>query len=160
VGLYEPLFRGPKTAAQVMAVVKGWEGFGPWAAFKAADILERLGLVKIKFDLATAMYESPREGAMQYWRDEGEPALSGKSVGEWAVGQLLEKLGRYMAPPRYERTIGLQEVETILCKNLSYLHGRYKVGEDIDACQKALERFKDCALATQLMAAGVRGKLW
>jgi hypothetical protein len=159
--LFAPLLSGgPRTAAQVMEVVKTWEGFGDWSAFKAADMLERLGLVEIDFDLATAMYDSPKEGAKRYWRDEGEPPLLGKSVEEWAVARLLEELGHYKAPPRYERPIGLQEVETILCKHLSYLHGRYKLGEDIEACQKALRRFKDCDLAQRLWKAGAAGKLW
>jgi hypothetical protein len=188
--LFGPFDRGADrewTAAEVVEVVQQWVGFGPWIAFKAADMLERLSLLRIEFDLDTVMYDSPMEGARLLWELEGPKGVDGVNVGEWAVDRILTHLsvpggtdpasahitphpvvGRassgpadvFLAPPRYERPVGLQEVETILCKWKSYMGGRYHVGEDVASCRWSLLRFPACRTAQRLIWAGKAGGLW
>ena len=41
-------------------------------------------------------------------------------------------LPRLLGPPLYDRPIGLQEVETVLCKWKSHLNGHYPLYNDTD----------------------------
>lgn len=152
--------------AAVMREVQEWTGFGPWIAFKVADMLERLNLVPVQFDDSAAfLFDSPREGAKLMWETEGCPSDGFNQEGVWAIESILGQntnlgLRRYKAPPRYERIINSQEAETILCKWKSYMAGRYEVGEDIEALHKSLLRFPCCAMTGVLIKAGKRGGLW
>lgn len=137
-----PLFKFGKesTVAEIMKKVQTWVGFGPWIAFKVADMLERLDLCNVEFDTgAMFLFDSPKQGAelMREMYGKGKD-ISDVMVGARAVESILARLGNELAPPRYERKINVQEAETILCKWKSYMNGRYHVGEDIEACQKAL----------------------
>jgi hypothetical protein len=197
--LMNDLFSAGPHAADVMAVVKQWVGFGDWIAFKVADMVERLAIRPVTFDVRTVMYDSPRKAAETLWRLEGEPhAGAGDAVGGWAIERVLHHLacpgsgagavkriyrrealevlptpssdyeerledwGRRagFAPPRFERPLGPQEAETILCKFGSYLKGHYHVGEDVAACRKGLLKFARCRLSQTLLRAGKRGGLW
>lgn len=163
-GLFDPLenpIQGGWAANNVMFLVRQWVGFGPWIAFKVADMLERLGIVPIVFSPAEALYDSPREAAEVLWDMEGQPSSGfGSAAGEWAMGRILTELDGEKAPPRYERGINAQEAETILCKWLSYTKGRYHVGEDIESCRRSLFRFPKCESTQKLLKAAKAAKLW
>ncbi len=146
-----------------MAEVCGWYKFGPWAAFKAADMLERLDLIGLNSNKCEdCMLEAPKKGARDLWECRGSPSLVGWSVERWAVKEILtSKLGGYKAPPRYERLINLQEAETILCKWRGHIRKErtYNVGDDIRALRKELDLVK-CPITEQLINAGVDRGLW
>jgi Alpha-glutamyl/putrescinyl thymine pyrophosphorylase clade 2 len=115
-----------------LSLVMGWVQqkplFGPWVAFKVADILERVLSVPIIFpsDL-TLFYKEPRA------------ALDLLDVpAETANVKLLKHFRRITAPPRYERYCNIQEVETCACKFKSYVNGHYWVGKDIHEVRKGL----------------------
>lgn len=167
------------TAEAVITEVKSWVGFGNWIAFKVADMLERLNLFEVVFDLDTVMYESPRKAAAMLWDECGQPHSGFNNECAWAVEWLMENLKEpvtrkvgdthrtflqekvaRLAPPRYERAINLQEIETILCKWKSHMDGHYHVGEDIAATRRALLRFARVPLCQRLLQAGKRGGLW
>lgn len=163
--LFEPITRPCTYSLQeVTREVRTWVQFGPWIAFKVADMLERLDLCRIQFDVASSMYEgSPTEGAYLLARTEGVNPMSldgGRSVTNWAVGRLVTELRFDLAPPRYERPINVQEVETILCKWKSYMGGHYELGEDVTGLRKALLRYARCPVSQILLKAGKRGGLW
>lgn len=162
--LFRPfLTRRRWTAEDLIAEVMTWDRFGPWVAFKAADMLERLGVCEVDFsDAFAATYESPRKGAEDLWRAEGkrDEDLPPGGVVYWAVCRILQEVRGAMAPPREERLINFQEAETILCKWHSHVNGRYHVGEDVTACYNGLLRFARCKLAQRLLAAGRKGGLW
>lgn len=172
--LMDDIMRAGLSAAELMAAVRQWVGFGPWISFKVADMVERLGIRPVEFDADTAMYEgSPTEAAHLLW-DVMNPGLdpNGEPGGAeaWAVDFVLAHLaalpahdlppGRRLAPPRYDRALNAQEAETVLCKWKSYLGGHYHVGEDVAACRRALIRFPRVRLSQQLLQAGKRGGLW
>ena len=140
--LFSYLVEGaPLTLDKTMHRVERWTGFGPWIAFKVADMLERLDICEIEFksDDVFSMFESPRKGARiladRYNGPEGDRAFS------WAYGVLIDRLGSALAPPRYERSINIQEVETILCKWKSHLGGHYPVGKDTREIREGLLRY-------------------
>jgi hypothetical protein len=155
----------PLTAAEVTTYVQTWVGFGPWIAFKVADMMERVGLMAVRFDLGTAMYAgSPTEATavMRDWENPGWEPDSQAELSGWAVGALLAspELSGRPAPPRNDRRLGFQEAETILCKWKSYLGGHYHVGEDVAAVRAALVRFARVPLSQKLLRAGKRAGLW
>jgi hypothetical protein len=148
-------------AGPLTAHVKTWRGFGPWIAFKVADMVERLGLARVRFDAATAMYlGSPAAGAALLWEREGRPCTGGRPVTAWAAGRVVEELAGYTAPPRHERPVGVQEAETVLCKWKSHLGGHYHVGKDVHEVRVALGRFPGCPVAARLLEGGREGGLW
>lgn len=150
-------FKGLTTAAEVTRYVRTWTGFGPWIAFKVADMIERLGIAPVAFDGSDELlFESPRKGAEELQRQESG---TGPAVA-WAMRRIGDRLGHLQAPPRMERTINAQEIETVLCKWHSYLGGHYEVGKDIREIRHGLLRFARCRTAQMLLKGGKRGGLW
>lgn len=149
------------TANDIMEYVREWVGFGPWIAFKVADMLERLDIIKVQFSSSEiGLYDSPQKGAEKLW-DSEKGGEYPPNVGEWAIERILSHLGGRLAPPRYERGINPQEAETVLCKWKSYLNGHYEIGEDIMACRVGLSRFsRTSPLSRKLFKAGAKGGLW
>lgn len=136
------------TAEVAMKIVKQWVGFGPWIAFKVADMLERLDVCPIRFDTQSVfLFDSPKEGAEMAWRRYHRKSERPDNVGSWAVESILSHLGGRLsnskAPPRYDRQLGAQEAETVLCKWKSCCGGHYRLGEDIEAVIKSLIRFSN-----------------
>ena len=128
----------------------------------SADMLERLGIREVNFDDgAMFLFKSPREGAELLWSIErGEEVATKETKQQYAVDQILNHhLGTYLTPPRFERSINVQEAETILCKWKSYMGGRYKVGEDVESCRESLHKFPRSKTAQQLLKVG-RDSLW
>lgn len=160
-GLWGPLSKAGYVYPlhEVMNYVRSWYLFGDWIAFKAADMLERLGLCQVYFppESVFSMFDAPKKGA-------AEMALRhGPSTGEvcrWAHDRLLEELGTYQAPPGHDRSINVQEVETILCKWKSHLGGHYEIGKDTSEVQHGLLRYARCKTAQALIRGGREGGLW
>ena len=110
-------------------------GFGDWIAYKVADMLERCCGVPVVFSHEDAMYDSPTQAAIRVWREKQglseaakpkEPARAVRAV----VDHLLDLFGPYEAPGG-GRTVGLQEVETVLCKWQSHQNGHYPLDNDL-----------------------------
>lgn len=146
--------------AEVVSRVKKLYGFGDWMAFKIADMLERLGLcqVEFSFDDIFEMYESPREGARLIAALNGVPDI--KLQYDWTYTHLMDNLGYLAAPPRFERTINVQEIETICCKFVSHHKGKYKVGKDIAEVKHGLLHYAKTKTSQQLLRAGKDAGLW
>jgi hypothetical protein len=155
--LLDPLLE-TTTFDQVKRIVSGWIGFGPWMTFKIADMLECLDLAKIEFTTQDVFfYQSPLEGARRLALNLKEE-IPEKEVASWATNYLIEELSDYYAPPAYNRDIGIQEVETVLCKWKSHLNGKYKVGEDLEYLEKSLSRM-DTITSKQLLKTAKKCKL-
>lgn len=155
-----PIMNGTQIPAnEVMAYVKQWTGFGPWIAFKVADMIERLGFAQVLFDVNNIeIFKSPREGAELMYLMYGDPKIKPTNIVSWAINKILQKLNPFKAPPRYERLINVQEAETILCKWHSYMNGHYIIGEDIEALKKSLTHYKDSRTSKRLLS--IVNDLW
>jgi hypothetical protein len=126
------------SAASVIELVRLQHGFGPWIAFKAADMLERLGIAVLRFGPEVAMYAEPMEGAMMVVRDRfGREPLDLAELRETVEG-LRRAVEDLPAPPRGERPCGYQEVETVLCKWKAHCQGHYPLGIDSHELERAL----------------------
>lgn len=125
---------GPLTEKVIMDRIQEWPMFGPWIAFKAADMIERLGVARVQFspDLGL-MYAEPRAAldimvkvnAFGTIRDHYD------AVSHW--------LSKKPAPPGGDRACGPQEVETVMCKWKAHYNGHYHVGKDVKEVRHGLE---------------------
>lgn len=131
------LSTSPLTDKSLMSVVQDWPMFGPWIAFKVADMMERCYGAKVSFapDLCL-MYDEPRR-ALAILEEHHMLQDSRASKADW-----YNALSRYFsarrAPPALDRPCGPQEVETILCKWKSHVNGHYHIGKDIHDHREAL----------------------
>ncbi len=111
--------------------------FGPWIAFKIADMLERINGVPVNFDEAAVfMFKDPARAAEMFYREKvGLPDTAkiktAKIIPE-VVDYLTKEFNDLSAPPLRDRPIGLQEVETVLCCWKSHMNGHYPLFNDID----------------------------
>jgi hypothetical protein len=126
-----------------------WRGFGPWIAFKVADMVDAVLKVQVDFrDALPYLFDDPVKGAvwvaiqrtvrvptgsttaqLQAIHD-GMPPEHRRQMVEPVVKYLTQQLGGLTAPHAPQRQLRLQEYETILCKYKSHLNGRYEVGKD------------------------------
>ncbi len=110
-----------------------WPLFGPWIAFKIGDMLERLARVRVDFTGTDVFFfDSPRLAAEQ-WYGSNKPAAITESCAF-----LSSRLGHNLAPPSFDRLLGLQEYETILCKWGAHMNDRYPIGIDTRELKEAL----------------------
>lgn len=151
-------FDGPWPCRLIVERVRDHVGFGPWIAFKVADMLERVVGLNVSFEHAEVfVFDQPKEAALLLWKEryfaanptiaKAEPLSAPIGEGEIRVRpkdeakalrdvvdylkEAFAKLGN--APPtgaQRTRPYGLQEIETVLCKWKSHLNGHYPVGLD------------------------------
>lgn len=124
------------TEQAVMDEVQRWPMFGPWIAFKVADMLERCCGVPLTFSPGTiTMYDEPRKALDLLDSDNPKQAYD----------HVLSFFARYKAPPGGDRRCGPQEVETVLCKWKSHMGGHYWVGKDIHEVGEGLRGWGETA---------------
>ena len=122
----EDITKGATTFQQINSNVQNWPLFGPWIAFKVADMLERCAGIEIDFsNCELEMYSEPTKGALLI-ADLEDWDRNVKTV----VDQLYIAYSSYKSPPTYDRPVGLQEIETIFCKFKSHYNGHYPLGKD------------------------------
>jgi Alpha-glutamyl/putrescinyl thymine pyrophosphorylase clade 2 len=132
------------TEKQVMDRVNTWPMFGPWIAFKAADMMERVYGQLLTFDQNLGlMYDSPRKALDLLAADESFIAVDKSAEGLYQ--NLLRFFSSHRAPPGGDRYCNAQEVETILCKWGSMQSGHYHVGKDITEVRHALTGWGETA---------------
>lgn len=157
----------PQMFADVSKRAREHRGFGPWISFKIGDMIDRVVGVDVDFDNAAVfMFDDPVKGVLllNRWIGLGErvnfdpkevlSVLDEKKTAsedeiQFALGYLTGKLGTLLAPPSNDRRVGLQELETVLCKWKSHLRGHYPLFNDIteirhglDGWGKTAEKFK------------------
>lgn len=134
----------------VSSRARGLPRFGPWIAFKVADMLDRLGIAPVDFDHAAVfMFDDPAKAALKLWRqherlpDTAEPKdwEARTKIIKNVVAHLSDYFKDHTAPPIHERPVGLQEIETILCKWKSMMNGHYAPYNDINEIRHGLEQW-------------------
>ena len=140
------LWDGPNDCGSVMSRVQKWRGFGPWIGFKAADMLDRVLGRPVDFDEASIfIFKDPAKAALMQWRVY-HPMQAGignpREAISHVVGRLIREFDDLKAPPLYDRPIGLQEVETVLCKWKSHMNGHYPLFNDTDEINHGLAEWQ------------------
>lgn len=148
---YSPTSRIP--LVQIIRRVQEHHAFGPWIAWKVADMAERVLKVQVDFEGPgrLAMYLSPMQGAADVNAELGVYEANDPLCASKAVKAVLSALGMRMAPPYRDRRCGVQEAETVLCKFHSHLSGHYEVGKDWRELRHALEWARNCGTARALL---------
>lgn len=132
-----------KTAEQIQTHTL----FGPWISFKICDMIDRVLNIRMDFTQAAVfMFKDPIKAALILWRQqlklpENAKPLSEKETINGVVNYLTEQFKSHLAPPLFDRPIGLQEIETILCKWKSHLNGHYPLNNDILEISAALNEW-------------------
>lgn len=120
------------TQKGVMDEVQRWPMHGPWIAFKAADMLERVVGVPLEIQPDIGLvYSEPRKTLDMLAQEH-------RTTPEAVYQALSGHFKAWQAPPRYERACGPLEIETVSCKFHSYHNGRYPIGKDIKEVRHAL----------------------
>lgn len=137
----------PQKFQEVAARAKIHRGFGSWISFKIGDMLDRLGLVKVDFTRSDVFFfDDPAKAAEIFFRKKNKVpdacTVKRDVVIPEVVSHLEDHFKNYMAPPIYERPVGIQEIETILCKWKSHLNGHYPVQKDTKEILHKLERWE------------------
>jgi len=124
-------------------------GFGPWIAFKVADMVDALGLNDLDFSRAAVfMFDNPQAAAIEAWRVGGgfsdkvqprDPVATRDAV----VDHLLAAFADLQCPHNRQRGIRVQEVETVLCKWKSHRSGHYGPLNDIHEAIGGLSSWGD-----------------
>lgn len=138
--------------------------FGPWISFKVADMTDRVLGCKVEFDNnAVFMFKDPTEAALKLWRvkaglnENAMPRFKDKAIQD-VVDYLTHHFRLYNAPPLGDRPVGLQEVETILCKWKSHMNGHYPFYNDIIEIREGLQLWKTSSdTARHFLAAMPKG---
>jgi Amino acid:DNA transferase len=122
----------------LMDAVLKWLMFGPWIAFKAADMMERVYGHPVRFNKdVILMYEEPRAGLELLSKDSNFITVDRSHAAIYSG--LIQFFSALWAPPDKKRMCGPQEVETILCKYKSMKGGHYHIGKDIHEVRTGLE---------------------
>ncbi len=123
---------------------KEHRGFGDWISFKICDMLDRILGIKIDFDQAAVfMFDDPKKAALMVFenRNPSPSGLSDKEKIDSVVTYLTYYFKLFDAPPLGDRPVGLQEVETILCKWKSHMNNHYPVGNDLGEIKHGLQEW-------------------
>lgn len=132
----EDLMIGPNPLKKVADV----KGFGPWAAWKFLDLLDCCmgynfeGSLGSQIDFRDA-YEYPLRGLLLVNQmEEDTDLLKDDKVYKKCLNKVLKMvlpLNKLRTPHNENNGVRINEVETLLCKYHSYVHGHYHPGEDI-----------------------------
>lgn len=148
----------PRPFADITKRVQEHRGFGPWIGFKVADMVDRVLGFPVNFDEAAVfMFKDPYKAALQVWRVQHGFEREGTEKPEQehdaihhVVEHLCQEYKDRLAPPLYDRPVGLQEVETVLCKWKSHMNGHYPLYNDIDEITEGLQEWLPHSRLAQL----------
>ena len=161
IALVEQLGAAGPAAQSVMSRARAEHLFGPWIAFKIADMIERVAGFEVDFGDHEAaprlFFRDPLVGALMTWNAWHDRPLDALLIGiseSDAVAEVVREMMTWWratgAPPTDNRGCNLQEVETVLCKWKSHARGRYPVGTDIAEIRHGLARWTTCSSLAQL----------
>lgn len=125
--------------------VQSFIGFGPWIAWKIADMAERVLQKPVDFSNANLfMYRDPVRGAaLLYHGDQFHPITAEEL--QTTIGMIQDSFRGYKAPPYGDRPLTVQEIETLLCKWKSHMNGHYPMGNDSFDIAHGLQGWGDTA---------------
>lgn len=135
---------------EIIRKAQTWVGFGPWIAFKMADMIDAVLHVPVSFEGAEdTFFDDPVAGAFcvivqqtDLWNGADLVAAAKANAKSMSGTERVEivrlavnllkagPLGQLRSPTNPERFLAVQEYETIFCKYKSHLNGHYPPGKD------------------------------
>ena len=143
---FETWFTGSLEFSSVAERVQKSRGFGPWIAFKVADMVECIMGIPVDFsECDMGVYSDPAAAASLLLYGDKKAKLGPGELKrtmvclEVGLKDVLDGPFEASAPPNYARDINAQEVETVMCKYKSHVGGHYPVGKDTREIREALK---------------------
>lgn len=143
---------------KVADFIKTHDCFGPWIAFKIADMCEQVMDIPVDFREAEVfMFETPKDAARLLFLNkshnldteaglrllkEGKVRIKDEEQVIHRVVAWLTSVFKTYPAPNNKRGVGLQEVETILCKWKSHCSGHYPLYNDIGEVTEQLSEWR------------------
>lgn len=136
---------------EILRRAQTWVGFGPWIAFKMADMINAVLHVPVSFEGSEdTFFDDPVAGAFCVVHQEAGVLWKGpelvvaakanaKSMSGTERTEIVQEatsllkagpLGKLRSPTNPDRFLAVQEYETIFCKYKSHLNGHYPPGKD------------------------------
>lgn len=155
IGMTDLPQAGPIPFAVINERAQEHRGFGPWISFKIGDMLDRLGIMPIDFTEGEIfIFKDPAKAAERLYRERagiGENVqVKMHVVIPEIVKYLIHEFRDLKAPPINDRPIGLQEVETVLCKWKSMMNGHYRPYNDINEISDGLSPWTESSETARL----------
>lgn len=124
------IFDGKKTSQETIAKAQELPMFGPWISWKLSDMGERVLGYDLAFDASDLyMYRDPVMGAALVAFGDWKAKINESGIKE-VVQVITRAYEGCKAPPKFDRAINVQEVETVLCKYKAHVKGFYPRGKD------------------------------
>lgn len=135
-----------KTFDGVAERVKKAPLFGPWIAFKVADMAERTLGFDVDFnDCHLGIYRDPLQGAALIRHGDWKAPITVNELYD-VISEMEDYfVPKFHAPPCFSRRVNIQEMETILCKYKSHFKGHYPPGKDTIEVRAMMEGWGDLA---------------
>lgn len=125
----------PVSFAEVSGRVTEHPFFGPWIAFKIADLIDRVTIRPVTFSFdEIIVYDTPLKAAEDLARQRLNLPAGSRVKSEVVKGvfaHLEEYFSNYAEPPSFDRPMSNMAIETVLCKHASHLRGHYNVYNDL-----------------------------
>jgi Alpha-glutamyl/putrescinyl thymine pyrophosphorylase clade 2 len=150
------LLTGRMEVRSVIARAQHHYLFGPWIAFKVADMIDAvLGAKVAQNDITAFLYDTPRKSILENW-EAGRLAFKATegTVLEKAMRWLQEELADCEIPHKPGRSPDWFALETVWCKHHSHMTGHYLPYHDINEIRHGLEPWlKSSQTAKRFLAA-------
>ena len=146
------IYTGPLDYQSVANRAMKFKLFGPWIAWKIADMGERVLCMDIDFyNTNLYIYKDPVQGAALYLYGDYQQSISQADLND-VIEDILVRLKGFAAPPFLDRPLAVNEVETVLCKWKSHVRGSYPLNYDLkEICEGLKEWLHDSQLAGELL---------
>lgn len=131
-----------RPAQIVFNSIKAIRGFGPWSAWKFMDLMSCVYGSDVDFEGIDfrKSYEFPLKGLLMVnGYAEDVKLLKSDDVYNECMALIKEMLASIEingVPHNQDKGIRLNEIETLLCKYHSYIHGHYYPGKDSEHLKK------------------------
>lgn len=109
------------------------KGMGNWAAWKCADILDKVFNIKMLFndEIFLEAYEYPLRGLLMLNKEKENINLYSNKALFKSHLSIAKEYAKSINKKNIWDASNILELETLLCKYHSYKHNKYKIGQDL-----------------------------
>lgn len=151
------LVSGRMSVTAVIERVKEHRLFGPWIAFKVADMLDALVEPVLQDDLAPFLYKTPADSIRHHAPTLPLPPRPRTDLEllHDAMLWLCEQLADLYVPHKPTIHVDYFVIETVWCKHLSHIHGFYPLGKDSREVRESVDRWAKAAECADQFLSGL-----
>lgn len=150
---------GPESFASVRERALKHRSVGDWLSFKMVDLVDAcMGVTVDQSDITPFLYETPRAGLLEFWRQRQGLPPEARPKDEPAVLRAvlvhLEHEFQELSPPhKLGQRVDMFSLETIACKFKSHLNGHYPLWNDVDEITRGFEGWPETDISRAFLTA-------